>query len=1071
MYQKPYFEIDKYGQVHDCSRVPNAFKKKFFNADGQSVGSLLANSIQTLQPHVKNGRQILMHDWEIGLVVTKHNQYLRITLDLTKNNQHITPVNRYKLLVEAANDVIFEINNEGVFTYLNPKALELSGFKKEEIIGEHFTKLTRPDWHAKTINFYKEQLDKAIPSTYFEFPVANANNEEIWLGQKAQLLEDESGVLGLMAIGRDITKEKRANETLQKSEEKYRDIIQNLNVGLLEVDNEHNIKYVNSAFAKMVGYSTEELREMNASSSLISESSKSIIDEEQAKRIAGDSSYYEVPLLHRNGNVVWTLISGAPLLDDDGKTRGTIGVHLDISDRKANEAELKFTQTRLDKYKQGLELINEITTNVSLTTFEQLNLGLETAAAYLELPLGIISEINADDYRVKDYYMSDESAGLYKGQIFKFQDTYCEIVYKKESFVAIDHFSKSEFSKHPCFETFGLESYIGAPYYVNGELRGTINFSSPDPKVKPFDSFDTEFVSLLSKWIGALISQIENREALAQERSSLKEKNEELLGQKKFLTTINTFVSKLLDKDELEDISWEIVENVIHALGFEDCVIYLMNKERTGLSQLAAYGAKKGESRRIINPLEVPLGEGIVGTVAKSGKAEIIEDTTKDSRYIVDDEARLSELSVPIISDGEVIGVIDSESSKKGFFTQKDLDTLSTIANLTANRLKIAQVKEMQSVAEAELLDNERKLRTIINSALDAVISIDSRGIVTEWNIQAEKMFGFTAKEVIGTSLTESIIPPEHRNAHATGMKHYNKTGEGPVLGQKIEITAIRKSGEVFPIELAIVPIVMKGIHTFTAFISDISIQKEVQRETEKALNKERELNELKSRFVAMTSHEFRTPLTTIKQNIDLISYKISTDLPDSEGVYNKFIGRIESEINRVTLLMNDILTLGRIESGGIEIKKKQADLVNIFKETIRIRTQSRSDGRSIKFKVTGVPRPVLLDEQLFDHILTNLISNAFKYSEGKADPEIYLDFSELDNVNFSVKDDGIGIPAKDQKGLFSSFYRATNVQNIQGSGLGLSIVKEFIEMHGGSIEVDSKKNTGSTFKLKMPFK
>lgn len=197
--------------------------------------------------------------------------------------------------------------------------------------------------------------------------------------------------------------------------------------------------------------------------------------------------------------------------------------------------------------------------------------------------------------------------------------------------------------------------------------------------------------------------------------------------------------------------------------------------------------------------------------------------------------------------------------------------------------------------------------------------------------MQAETIFGYTGEEAIGKPLTATIIPPHHHKSHNAGMRHFNETGHGPVLNQKIEITAVRKSGEEFPIEMAIIPVEDKGSHSFTAFLSDITIQKQVQAEMEKALNKERELNELKSRFVSMTSHEFRTPLTTIKQNTDLISYQLESIIPNEYALFKKYIDRIDGDVNRLTGLMNDILMLGKIESGKIQMNKSKINFVQFI--------------------------------------------------------------------------------------------------------------------------------------------
>ncbi len=1067
MSELPSFDLDSSFKTVSTSLLPTRFKEDFGIIVDKVPNQAL---IKEINKSHRETHFTSLKDWDFALVTKRQNGYLRVEVDLSKNAKNNNPINRYQLLVEAANDIIFEIDTKGIFSYMNPTALRLSGYPEEEIVGHHFTKLIRDDWKERSVKFYRDQVVNSIKSTYFEFPVYNANQEEIWIGQKVQLLENESGIEGLMAVGRDITDKKETEDALKQSEEKYRGIIQNLNVGLLEVGLDETIHYANSVMTDIMGYTNEELLSMKAISLITDKDSLDTLDAEHEKRKDGQGSVYEVQLTHKDGHPLWALISGAPIFDQDGKRVGSIGMHLDITDQKNAQKELEFTQNRLNKYKQGLELINEITSNTTLSIREQLSEGLATAAAYLELPIGIISSIKGDEYTVEEFFMKEDTGVLQRGLTFDFKKTYCEIVFDQETYVAINHFSESEYLGHPCYEMFRLETYIGAPYYVNGQKRGTVNFYDADPRNPHFDSYDTEFISLLARWIGSLITQIETENALQAEQIALKERNEELFKQRNFLRAVNDFVSKLLDKEDLEELAWEIAENVIHTFGYEDCVVYLLDPDGKYMDQVAAYGPKMGGHRQIINPIQIQVGEGIVGAVAKTGLPELVADTSKDERYIVDAHPGLSELSVPIIADGEVIGVIDSEHTEADFYKQEDLDTLLTVANIAANRLKIARAKHLQRQAEEKLFDSERKLRTVIESAIDGVITIDSKGIVTEWNRQCEVMFGFSKEEAIGKPLTETIIPKVHRKAHERGMKHYLKTGEGPVLGQKIEINAVRKDGSEFPVELAIVPVIMKGEHSFTAFISDITIQKAVQAETEKALLKERELNELKSRFVAMTSHEFRTPLTTIKQNIDLVSFKLENDNSQNIGDYSKHINRIESEINRVTALMNDILTLGRIESGKIEIDKQTIDFHAYCERIVERNGKDRPDERSLEFKVTGVPRGVQIDEQLFDHILTNLISNAFKYSEGKANPQFTLDYSQLERVKLVVRDFGIGIPETDQKGLFQSFYRATNVKNIQGSGLGLSIVKEFVEMHGGVISVDSKKDKGSTFTIEIPY-
>ena len=183
---------------------------------------------------------------------------------------------------------------------------------------------------------------------------------------------------------------------------------------------------------------------------------------------------------------------------------------------------------------------------------------------------------------------------------------------------------------------------------------------------------------------------------------------------------INYFATNMYEAQSVETILWEVARSCIGRLGFEDCVIYLLDEQRQVLVQTAAHGPKSPDSHEIANLMEIPLGKGIVGSVAKNGKPEIIRDTTKDPRYIVDDAFRLSEISVPIISDGKVLGVIDCEHSIKGFFTQKHLSILNTIASLCANKIIRIRAEKEREKAQAILMDTQHKMAEVEMQALRA---------------------------------------------------------------------------------------------------------------------------------------------------------------------------------------------------------------------------------------------------------------------------------------------------------------------------------------------------------------
>ena len=173
---------------------------------------------------------------------------------------------------------------------------------------------------------------------------------------------------------------------------------------------------------------------------------------------------------------------------------------------------------------------------------------------------------------------------------------------------------------------------------------------------------------------------------------------------------INYFATSLVHQHTVDEILWDVTKNCISRLKFVDCVIYLLDESKKSLIQKAAYGPKNPRSYEIFRPIEIPIGKGIVGSVAKTGKAEIIRDTSKDKRYITDDDVRLSEITVPIISEGKVIGIIDAEHPEKNFFRPKHLKILTKIASLCAGKINKVQIEEAFRKTEFQLMENNRKI-------------------------------------------------------------------------------------------------------------------------------------------------------------------------------------------------------------------------------------------------------------------------------------------------------------------------------------------------------------------------
>jgi signal transduction histidine kinase len=235
----------------------------------------------------------------------------------------------------------------------------------------------------------------------------------------------------------------------------------------------------------------------------------------------------------------------------------------------------------------------------------------------------------------------------------------------------------------------------------------------------------------------------------------------------------------------------------------------------------------------------------------------------------------------------------------------------------------------------------------------------------------------------------------------------------------------------------------------------------------EQVIHKERELNELKSRFVTMASHEFRTPLSTILSSASLIEKYNEKDEDPEKRL--KHIMRIKSSVNNLTGILNDFLSLSKLEEGKIFFNPAPMDIVELAEETVEEMEGIKKNGQAIIYSHTGNIRNANLDKQIIKIILVNILSNALKYSYEGNTVE-FITKTDREKLDITVKDQGIGISEKDLEHLFDRFFRAKNAINIQGTGLGLNIVKRYLDLMGGTIRCESEINRGTTFYITIPF-
>ena len=400
--------------------------------------------------------------------------------------------------------------------------------------------------------------------------------------------------------------------------------------------------------------------------------------------------------------------------------------------------------------------------------------------------------------------------------------------------------------------------------------------------------------------------------------------------------------------------------------------------------------------------------------------------------------------------------------------------------------------------------------REIFQSMSEGIIMVDEQGRIAIANPVAEQLFGYDQNGLNG-KMMEELLPERFRKGHVGFRGAFNADPRPRRMGFGRDLVALRKDGKEFPVEISLSYTRMQGKLLVMAFISDITqrkqtedalkrseeqlivyaaeLEKKVELRTEalntsiikleeevierkkaeeeahKALERERELNELKTKFVSIASHEFRTPLSTVLSSAALVQqYKNKGDLDKVD----KHVQRIKTSVNHLTMILNDFLSLGKLEEGKVEVNIGTIYVKEFFNEIIEEVSSMLKDGQKIVVNCYAGVDEIQSDQRILRNIMFNLISNASKYSDPNKSI-ILICKKNNSSVGFSVSDEGIGISPEDQRHLFERFFRASNSGNIQGTGLGLNIVKRYVDLLKGKISFTSEFGKGSEFTVTIP--
>ena len=553
-------------------------------------------------------------------------------------------------------------------------------------------------------------------------------------------------------------------------------------------------------------------------------------------------------------------------------------------------------------------------------------------------------------------------------------------------------------------------------------------------------------------------------EQLAAE-ATLKASERRLVAQSDALTDLTTRYTDPSDRFTARLRS--ILQISSQALAIERLSMWRIDAERLSIQCIGLFQRTSGryETGMTVHRHDAPA----YFAALESDRVVAADDATTDARTREFAEEYLKPndigamLDVPLRHDNTVVGVLCAEHvGGARAWTVDEQNFAISVGNL----IVVAIAEEERQQALERLAESEARARLIVDTAHDAFIGIDSTGGIVAWNAQAEVTFGWSHDEAIGRNLAETIIPHAFREAHNSGMRRFHETGDAPVVNQRLELTALHRSGREFPVELTITsPMSVRNGFFFGAFLRDISDRRDRDAELHRAKESAEAATRAKSEFLANMSHELRTPLNGVLGYAQLLQRDRSMNATQREAL--EAISKCGSQLLE---LINDVLDLSKIEAGRLDIEEGPTDLAKLITDLTYVVAEA-ADRKGLRLAMsagTDVPRCVVLDGRHLRQVLLNLLGNAIKFTSSGG-VQLAIARGSDGTLVFEVSDTGVGIEPEALRAIFEAFVQTKTGAGAGGTGLGLAICDHLIRKMGGELHVESAPGEGSRFFFALP--
>lgn len=865
----------------------------------------------------------------------------------------------YRLLAENISDLIMRSSLTSECLYVSPSLQTILGYTPEEIIGQQTFSLIHPDDQSTLWEAYASAIERSDSIPPHRYRAKHKDGHYVWLETVGRpIFKDGSDeMLGVITSSRDITERRKSEEALRDSEERFRQIAENIDQTLfMRSSDDEQVLYISPRYEQMWEQPVETIYEKPLSYiDAVHPDDRDYVNRQRLTRRYLEQGFadYEYRLLLPEDRIRWVRVRTFPIKDDAGVIIRRAGAIEDITERKRAEVALRESEEKF-----------------------RLLLDAAPVATVISDQTGRIILVNGQAETLLGYERSELAGQMVEVLVPAYASRQHE--QKRMTYLA-----------KPRVRPMGLGMELYARRKDGSEIPVEIELSH----------IETRDGGMVMSFIMDITERKRTAAELEQQRSFLR-------------NVIDVSPSMIFVKD------------------FDGRFI-LVNPSVANAYNTTIEGML-GKMDADFNPVSKEVDDYLAADrlVITSGKQLFVEEpitNTFGKRHW------LQTTKVPIISaDG------------------KSKYVLGVSTDITERR-----------EAEEALRESEENYRSLVETMHGGLAVFDTEFRVTYVNDRFCQLMGYTREEAVGLQPTDLVDEIYHPLVHSHLERLQNAESTS------YEIPLRHKNGTPIFVLLSGSPLLDEAGKYSGSFVvaTDISIQKQAEDTLRQALGKEKELGDLKTRFVSMASHEFRTPLATIMALVETLSayrQKLSED-----QIEQRFT-KIKDQVNHLKDIMEDVLMLARMQARRVEFNPVKLDLDALCRSVLD-EFESRADIQHLlEYTVDDGLHEVRLDRKLMRQIISNLVSNAIKYSPDGKVVRINLEHRGM-TVILKVSDEGIGIPDTDLPHLFEPFHRAANVGAISGTGLGLVITKESVDLHEGTITVDSRPGIGTTFTIQIP--